>query len=57
MDLHQQREKARGVFKLFGQFQVVQVTLSRRQEAVEDKVGNLVEPRWLKIVFWIFFFK
>lgn len=34
VDLHQQREKARGIFKLSGEFQVVQVTLGRCQEAI-----------------------
>ena len=45
VDLHQQREKACGTFKLSGESELVQVILGKCQEAVEDKVGNLGEPR------------
>ena len=45
MDLHQQKEKACGTFKLSGESELVQVILGKCQEAVEDKVGNLGEPR------------
>lgn len=50
VDLHQQRENACGIFKLSDDAEAVQVILDKHQGAVEDRVGNLVEARWLKVI-------